>query len=90
MGFCATDGTGSEAESETNSPSKVNLAKNFPWFILYFIAASVITTLCFHFIKDETILNIVKTDSKPLVLDAVCWIGITGVSLVLQHVIDLW
>lgn len=90
MGFCTTDGTGSEAESETNSPSKVNLAKNFPWFILYFIAASVITTLCFHFIKDETILNIVKTDSKPLVLDAVCWIGITGVSLVLQHVIDLW
>ena len=90
MGFCTTDRTGSEAESETKSPANVNLAKIFPWFILYFIAASVITTLCFHFIKDETILNTVKPDSKPLVLGAVCWIGITGVSLVLQHVMDFW
>lgn len=118
----ATEGTGSETESDTTSPAKVNLAKIFPWFILYFIAASVITTLCFHFIRDETILNtvktifhylkntskffiimamgaiglntdivkLVKTGGKPLILGAVCWIGITGVSLVLQHVMDLW
>lgn len=39
---------------------KVNLAKIFPWFILYFVAASIITTLCYQFISDDALLKNVK------------------------------
>lgn len=102
--------------------NKFSFAKVFPFFILYFIAASVITTLCFSFIRDAEILGrvktvfgflktlskffiimamaaiglntdivkLVKTGGKPLVLGAICWIGITAVSLILQHVMGLW
>ncbi len=118
----ASEETAANTESEGKTPARVNLVKIFPWFILYFIAASVITTLCFYFITDEEVLGtvknifhflkntskffiimamgaiglntdivkLVKTGGKPLILGAVCWMGITGVSLLLQHVMGLW
>lgn len=102
--------------------TKVNIAKIFPWFILYFVAASVITTLCHNFITDSLILGkienifsllknlskffiimamaaiglntdivkLIKTGGKPLALGAVCWIGITAVSLVMQKAMGLF
>lgn len=109
-------------ESSEETTSSFSLKKIFPFFILYFILASLITTLCYTFIKDETILasvkqifgflkncskffiimamaaigintnivKLVKTGGKPLIMGAGCWISITAVSLVMQHMLNLW
>lgn len=94
---------------------KVSLKQIFPFFILYFIAASVITTVALHFgvsssffnpIKDlskffivlamsaiglnTNIIKLVKTGGKPLIMGLCCWIGITAVSLLMQHVMGIW
>ncbi len=101
-----------EKSSEGN---KVSLKQIFPFFILYFIAASVITTVAIHFgvsgsvfepIKtlskffivwamaaiglNTDIVKLIKTGGKPLALGACCWVGITGVSLLLQHILGIW
>lgn len=84
-------------------------------FILYFILASVITTVAvsagadisiFNPVKElskffivlamaaiglnTNIIKLIKTGGKPIVLGFCCWIGITGVSLVMQHFMGLW
>jgi len=95
--------------------SKVSLKKIFPFFILYFIAASIITTIAvscgvdasvFHPIKtlskffivlamaaiglNTNIVKLIKTGGKPLVMGFCCWVGITCVSLVMQHFLHLF
>ena len=95
--------------------TKVSMKKIFPFFILYFIAASVITTVLIHFGVDASIfkpvktlskffivlamaaiglntniLKLVKTGGKPLIMGFCCWIGITGVSLLMQHLLGLF
>jgi len=95
--------------------NKVSIKKIFPFFILYFIGASCITTVAtsmgvsaafFAPIKtlskffivlamaaiglNTDIVKLVKTGGKPLMLGACCWIGITAVSLKMQHVMGLW
>jgi uncharacterized integral membrane protein (TIGR00698 family) len=94
---------------------KVALGQIFPFFILYFVAASVITTLAVNWgvsleffkpIKElskffivlamaaiglnTNIVKLISTGGKPLVLGFCCWVGITIVSLVLQHSLQLW
>lgn len=94
---------------------KVSIKKIFPFFILYFIGASCITTIAttmgvsgavFAPIKtlskffivlamaaiglNTDIVKLVKTGGKPLMLGACCWVGITAVSLIMQHVMGLW
>lgn len=94
---------------------KVSLKKIFPFFILYFIAASLITTavaaagvetavfaplkeLSKFFIVmamaaiglNTDIVKLVKTGGKPLLMGACCWAGITGISLLVQHLLGLW
>lgn len=94
---------------------KVSMRAIFPFFILYFIAASVITTIAigfgasadiFHPMKELSkffivlamaaiglntdIVKLVKTGGKPIVMGACCWAGITGVSLMMQHMMGLW
>jgi uncharacterized membrane protein YadS len=84
-------------------------------FILYFIAASVITTIAtslgvsssfFSPIKELSkffivlamaaiglntdIVKLVKTGGKPIIMGFSCWIGITAVSLLMQHVLGIW
>lgn len=100
---------------ESASGQKVSLKKIFPFFILYFVGASVITTVAinvgvssafFSPIKtlskffivwamaaiglNTDIVKLVKTGGKPLFLGACCWVGITGVSLLMQHLLGLW
>lgn len=97
------------------SGAKVSLKKIFPFFILYFVAASVITTLAasagvssavFAPLKDlskflivlamaaiglnTNIVKLIKTGGKPIFLGACCWLGITAVSLIMQHVLGIW
>lgn len=89
--------------------------KIFPFFILYFILASVITTVAvsmgvpasfFNPLKtlskffivlamaaiglNTNIVKLVKTGGKPIVMGFACWVGITAVSLGLQHVLGIW
>lgn len=94
---------------------KVSLKQIFPFFILYFIAASVITTVAvslgvdsgvFSPIKELSkffivlamaaiglntdIVKLIKTGGKPIVMGFCCWVGITGVSLLMQHLLGIW
>ena len=94
---------------------KVSFKSIFPMFILYFIAASLITTVSVHFgvsagvfmpLKElskffivmamsaiglnTNIVELVKTGGKPIVMGACCWVGITGVSLLLQNLLGIW
>lgn len=103
-------------KEKSSSGSSVSLKKIFPFFIIYFIIASIITTVAtnvfgvsgefFAPIKElskffiviamaaiglnTNIVKLVKTGGKPIILGLCCWIGITGVSLVLQHILGIW
>lgn len=95
--------------------TKVNFKKIFPMFILYFLLASVITTICvsagvsasvFTPLKtlskflivmamcavglNTNIVKLVKTGGKPLIMGFCCWVGIAGMSLLMQHILGLW
>ncbi len=39
---------------------------------------------------NSNIIKLIKTGEKPLLIGAVCWVGITSVSLVMQRVMGLW
>lgn len=110
-----------EKNGSTGSKTKVSLKKIFPMFILYFVLASVITTIAtsvltgqaldianniFGFLKqlskffivmamaaiglNTNIVKLVKTGGKPILLGFTCWVAITGVSILMQHVIGIW
>ena len=95
--------------------TKVDLKKIFPMFILYFLLASVVTTICvsagvsasvFTPLKtlskflivmamcavglNTNIVKLVKTGGKPLIMGFCCWVGIAGMSLLMQHVLGIW
>lgn len=94
---------------------KVDFKKIFPFFIIYFIIASLITTIAVNmgvsadvfsplktlskfFIVlamaaiglNTNIVKLVKTGGKPLAMGFCCWVGITAVSLLMQHVLGIW
>lgn len=102
-------------KKENKSQTKVSFKQIFPMFILYFIAASVITTVAvslglnasvFKPIKEiskffivlamaaiglnTNIVKLIKTGGKPILLGMCCWIGITGVSLLMQSLLGIW
>jgi uncharacterized membrane protein YadS len=111
-----------KAKKEGNEGTKVSLKKIFPWFILYFLIASLITTSVAllpkssftlfytdYFVKgakwlakffiamamcaiglNTNIVMLVKRGGKPIAMGFACWIAITGVSLVMQHVLGYW
>ena len=39
---------------------------------------------------NSNIIKLIKSGGKPLLLGACCWAGITGVSLLMQHVMGIW
>ena len=39
---------------------------------------------------NTNIVKLVKTGGKPIILGLCCWVGITAVSLILQHVLGIW
>ena len=102
-------------QASGNDGKKVSMKQIFPFFILYFIAASVITTVVVQcgisadiftplktlskfFIVlamaaiglNTDVVKLVKTGGRPLVMGACCWVGITAVSLILQHIMRIW
>lgn len=97
------------------SDKKLNMKKIFPFFILYFVAASIITTISvslgvnpsifsplktlskFFIVMAMTaiglntnIIKLIKTGGKPIIMGFTCWIGITFVSLIFQHILGIW
>lgn len=99
----------------TDSEHKVSLKKIFPFFIIYFVIASIITTVALSlgvsgdfFIPLKTlskflivtamsaiglntnIIKLIKTGGKPLIIGACCWLGITGVCLLMQKLLGIW
>lgn len=94
---------------------KADFKKIFPFFILFFIGASAITTIAvnlgaapeiFNPLKElskffiimamaaiglnTNIVKLVKTGGKPVIMGLCCWIGITAVSLIAQHLMGIW
>lgn len=99
-------------KSETNSFS---FRRAFPMFIVWFVVASLITTVCsafgvpsavfaplknlskFFIVMAMTaiglntdIVKLVRSGGKPILLGAGCWVAVTGVSLLMQHVMGIW
>lgn len=112
-----------EKKTNTGSQTKVSLKQIFPMFILYFVLASVITTIVtallannaeglsaansiFGFLKqlskffivmamgaiglNTNIVKLVKSGGKPILLGFTCWISITAVSIVMQHMLGIF
>lgn len=97
------------------SGKSVSLKKIFPFFILWFVVASIITTIAtscgvsasvftplktlskFFIVMamcaiglNTNIVKLIKTGGKPLTMGFCCWIGISVVSLLMQHVLGIW
>ena len=100
---------------EGRKSSSFSLKRTFPMFILYFVIAAIITTVCvhngidaqvFHPIKElskfmiimamaaiglnSNVIQLIKTGGKPIIIGASCWCGITAVSLIVQHIMNIW
>lgn len=112
-----------ERKTNAGSQTKVSLKQIFPMFILYFVLASVITTIVtalfadnseglafanniFGFLKqlskffivmamgaiglNTNIVKLIKSGGKPILLGFTCWIAITAVSIVMQHMLGIF
>jgi len=102
-------------KEKSKSGEKVSVKHVFPFFILYFIGASIITTIAvslgvpsefFTPMKDISkfliimamaaigfntdIVKLVKSGGKPIIMGMSCWVGITAVTLTLQHLMKIW
>ena len=112
-------------KAESENGGKISLRQVFPFFILFFIGASLITTAAtaasvittvavaaggpaevFLPMKDLSkffivmamgaiglqtdVVKLIKSGAKPILMGLSCWIGITLVSLGLQHVMNIW
>lgn len=102
-------------KTSENGSEKVSLKQVFPFFILFFIGASIITTIAttlgvpssfFAPLKElskffiimamaaiglnTNIVKLIKTGGKPIIMGLCCWIGITAVSLGMQHILGIW
>ena len=104
-----------KSAKDSSKAEGFSLKRAFPMFILYFVIASVITTVCIQAGMDadvfaplkalskffiimamaaiglnSNVVQLVKSGGRPLLLGGCCWIGITAVSLVMQHVMGIW
>lgn len=101
---------------ENKEGKKLEWKKIFPVFILYFVLASVITTVAvsgfqvsvevFNPLKELSkffiimamaaiglntdVVKLVRQGGKPVFMGFCCWVGITGVSLLMQYVMGIW
>lgn len=99
-------------EGGVEAAGTFDIKKIFPFFIIFFVLASVITTvfalpvavtapiktLSKFFIVmamaaigfNTDIVKLVKTGGKPIFMGLCCWIGITCVSIGMQHMLGIW
>ncbi|WP_050696849.1 YeiH family protein [Anaeromassilibacillus senegalensis] len=98
-------------KASSRDGTKVDMKKIFPFFVLFFVLASVVTTV-FHLPAAVTgplkelskffivmamaaiglntdLVKLVKTGGKPIFMGFCCWVGIAGVSLLLQRLLGV-
>ena len=103
------------ARKSNDNNNGFSLKRSFPMFIVFFIIASVITTIAlsagipshsFAPLKDfskfciimamaaiglnSNLIKLIKSGGKPIILGGICWVGITTVSLMMQHILNIW
>lgn len=99
-------------KEKNKAGSTFSLKKTFPFFVLFFILASVVTTV-FRLPAEVTaplkelskflivmamaaiglntnIVKLIKTGVKPIFTGFCCWLGISLVSLIMQHMLGIW
>ncbi len=87
-----------EAKKDGSTTNGFSFRRAFPMFIVFFVLASIITTLCLgmgvpsDIFKplNSNVVKLIKSGGKPILLGGCCWGGITVVSLVMQHVMGIW
>jgi uncharacterized integral membrane protein (TIGR00698 family) len=102
-------------KARNSGEGKIVLRNIFPFFIIYFILASLVTTIALNFgisasifapFKELSkfliilamaaiglntdIIKLIKGGGKPILMGFGCWIGITLVSLSMQHFLGIW
>lgn len=104
--------TRKEKRLDAATGTAFSFKKIFPWFVLFFVLASVVTTIFnlpafvtsplkelskFFIIMamaaiglNTHVVKLVRTGGKPIFMGLVCWIGITAVSLGMQHLLGIW
>ena len=80
--------------------SSFSLKKTFPYFVLFFVLASVITTVfqlppavtapLKELSKFLIIMAMAAIGGKPIFTGFCCWVGIAVVSLGMQHLMGVW
>ena len=103
------------AKKSNDNQNSFSLKRSFPMFIIFFIIASVITTVAlnagvpshsFAPLKDfskfciimamaaiglnSNLIKLIKSGGKPIILGGICWVGITSVDLIMQHILGIW
>lgn len=106
---------GYKARKVPTQAGNISLKRIFPLFILFFILASLITTIAqslgtpaqaFAPLKtlskfcivlamagiglNTDLVTLIKSGGKPLLLGFICWLSITGVGLLMMHVMGIW
>lgn len=104
--------TRKEKRLDAATGTAFSFKKIFPWFVLFFVLASAVTTIFnlpafvtsplkelskFFIIMamaaiglNTHVVKLVRTGGKPIFMGLVCWIGITAVSLGMQHLLGIW
>ncbi len=99
-------------KEKQSAASAFSLKKSFPFFVLFFVLASVVTTVFqlpmavtdplkelskFLIVMamaaiglNTNIVKLIKTGGKPIFTGFCCWLGISVVSLAMQHVLNIW
>ena len=49
----------------------------------------IVLSMCAIGLKTN-IVKLIKTGGKPILMGFYCWVGITVVSLIMQHMLGLW
>ena len=39
---------------------------------------------------NSNVIQLIKTGGKPIIIGASCWCGISAVSLIVQHIMNIW
>lgn len=104
-----------ESKNGVASEKTFSFKKAFPMFVLYFLLASIVTTLASALGFDTMLFDnlkvlskffivmamgaiglntnpvkLVKTGGQAIGVGAACWIAITCVSLLMQHILGIW
>lgn len=99
-------------KEKSSDGNTFSLKKSFPYFVLFFVLASIVTTIFqlpatvtdplkevskFLIVMamaaiglNTNIVKLIRTGGKPIFTGFCCWLGISAVSLGMQHMLGIW